>query len=140
MRGSEDGFELAGCGVRIAEARAALCEVVAVDVTLGSAQETRRRANCTVALAGLPDLPFRTAAFDTVVCSHTLEHIPDLWRAAAELRRVAKRVIVVVPCQRYYRYTVDYHLHFFPQAGPLERLLGGRATLIDGDWFVVADR
>jgi ubiquinone/menaquinone biosynthesis C-methylase UbiE len=115
-------------------------EVVAVDVTLGSAQETRRRASCTVALAGLPDLPFRTSAFDTVVCSHTLEHIPDLWRAAAELRRVAKRVIVVVPCQRYYRYTVDYHLHFFPHAGPLERLLGGRATLIDGDWFVVADR
>jgi ubiquinone/menaquinone biosynthesis C-methylase UbiE len=115
-------------------------DVVAVDVTLGSAQETRRRAGCHVALAGLPDLPFKTSAFDTVVCSHTLEHIPDLWRAAAELRRVAKRVIVVVPCQRYYRYTVDYHLHFFPQAGPLERLLGGHATLIDGDWFVVADR
>ncbi|HEY5948431.1 MAG TPA: methyltransferase domain-containing protein [Kofleriaceae bacterium] len=115
-------------------------DVVAVDVTLGSAQETRRRANCPVALAGLPDLPFADDAFDTVVCSHTLEHIPDLWRAAAELRRVAKRVIVVVPCQRYYRYTVDYHLHFFPSAGPLERLLAGNAQLIDGDWFVVADR
>ncbi len=115
-------------------------DIVAVDVTLGSAQETRRRADCTVALAGLPDLPFRTGAFDTVVCSHTLEHIPDLWRAAAELRRVAKRVIVVVPCQRYYRYTVDYHLHFFPSAGPLEHLLGGPAQLIDGDWFVVSDR
>ena len=84
--------------------------------------------------------PFCTSAFDTVVCSHTLEHIPDLWRAATELRRVAKRVLVVVPCQRYYRYTVDYHLHFFPQAGPLERLLGGTAKLVDGDWFVVADR
>jgi ubiquinone/menaquinone biosynthesis C-methylase UbiE len=115
-------------------------DVVAVDVTLGSAAETHRRAGCTVALAGLPDLPFRSDAFDTVVCSHTLEHIPDLWRAAAELRRVARRVIVVVPCQRYYRYTVDYHLHFFPSAGPLERLLGGPAQLIDGDWFVVADR
>jgi ubiquinone/menaquinone biosynthesis C-methylase UbiE len=115
-------------------------EVVAVDVTLASAEEARRRAHCAVALAGLPDLPFRDDAFDTVVCSHTLEHIPDLWAAAAELRRVARRVIVVVPCQRYYRYTVDYHLHFFPSAGPLERLLGGRATLIDGDWFVVADR
>jgi ubiquinone/menaquinone biosynthesis C-methylase UbiE len=130
-----------GCGNgTVAERLRQGHEVVAVDVTLRSAQETQRRANCTVALAGLPDLPFKTSAFDTVVCSHTLEHIPDLWRAAAELRRVAKRVIVVVPCQRYYRYTVDYHLHFFPHAGPLERLLGGRATLIDGDWFVVADR
>jgi ubiquinone/menaquinone biosynthesis C-methylase UbiE len=130
-----------GCGNgAIAERLRATHEVIAVDVTLGSARETQRRANCFTAIAGLPDLPFKTSGFDAVVCSHTLEHIPDLWRAAAELRRVAKRVIVVVPCQRYYRYTVDYHLHFFPHAGPLERLLGGRATLIDGDWFVVADR
>ena len=130
-----------GCGNgTIAERlRARGHDVVAVDVTLGSAEETRRRADCPVALAALPDLPFRDRAFDTVVCSHTLEHIPDLWRAAAELRRVAQRVLVVVPCQRYYRYTVDYHLHFFPSAGPLERLLGGTATRIDGDWFVIAD-
>ncbi|HEY5920749.1 MAG TPA: class I SAM-dependent methyltransferase [Kofleriaceae bacterium] len=130
-----------GCGNgTIAERLRGEHEVVAVDVTLGSARETGRRAECSVALAGLPDLPFRDNAFDSVVCAHTLEHIPDLWRAAAELRRVARRVIVVVPCQRYYRYTVDYHLHFFPSAGPLERLLGGHAELIDGDWFVVADR
>lgn len=113
--------------------------VVAVDVTLGSAIATRDRTGCDVLLAGLPDLPFRDRAFDTVVCSHTLEHIPDLWRAARELRRVARRVVVVVPCQRYYRYTVDYHLHFFPTSAPLEHLLGGRARLVDGDWVVVAD-
>jgi ubiquinone/menaquinone biosynthesis C-methylase UbiE len=130
-----------GCGNgTIAERLREGHAVVAVDVTLGSAQATHERASCPVALAGLPDLPFKDDAFDTVVCSHTLEHIPDLWKAAAELRRVAPRVIVVVPCQRYYRYTVDYHLHFFPSAGPLERLLGGHARLIDGDWFVVADR
>jgi ubiquinone/menaquinone biosynthesis C-methylase UbiE len=113
-------------------------DVVAVDVTMGSALATAERARCPVLLAGLPDLPFPDRAFDTVVCSHTLEHIPDLWRAAAELRRVAKRVVVVVPCQRYYRYTVDYHLHFFPTAAPLERLLGGTAHLVDGDWVVVS--
>jgi ubiquinone/menaquinone biosynthesis C-methylase UbiE len=113
--------------------------VVAVDVTLGSASATAERAGCPVALAGLPDLPFRDRAFDTVVCSHTLEHIPDLWAAAAELQRVARRVIVVVPRQRYYRYTVDYHLHFFPSAGPLEKLLGGTAREVDHDWIVVAD-
>jgi len=113
--------------------------VVAVDVTLASAREARRRANCLAAVAGLPALPFRDRAFDTVVCAHTLEHIPDLYRAAAELRRVAARVIVVVPCQRYYRYTVDYHLHFFPSAAPLLHLFGGHADLIDGDWLLVAD-
>jgi ubiquinone/menaquinone biosynthesis C-methylase UbiE len=130
-----------GCGNGAVAARLAGAghPVVAVDVTLGSAAATRDRASCPVALAGLPDLPFSDRAFDTVVCSHTLEHIPDLWRAAAELRRVARRVVVVVPCQRYYRYTVDYHLHFFPTAAPLERLLGGSARLVDGDWLVVAD-
>lgn len=130
-----------GCGNgMVAERlRDARHEVVAVDVTMGSAVATAERARCEAVLAGLPDLPFRDRAFDTVVCSHTLEHIPDLWRAAEELRRVAKRVIVVVPCQRYYRYTVDYHLHFFPTAAPLERLLGGTARLVDGDWIVVAD-
>ena len=129
-----------GNGVVAERLAAAGHELVAVDVTLGSARETRRRATCTVALAGLPDLPFADGAFDTVVCAHTLEHIPDLYRAAAELRRVARRVIVVVPRQRYYRYTVDYHLHFFPSAGPLEHLLGGTAREVDGDWVVVSDR
>jgi ubiquinone/menaquinone biosynthesis C-methylase UbiE len=130
-----------GCGNGAVAEQLALAgrRVVAVDVTHGSAIATRRRAGVTVAVAGLPDLPFRDRAFDTVVCSHTLEHIPDLWRAAAELRRVARRVVVVVPCQRYYRYTFDYHLHFFPSAAPLVHLLGGQARLVDGDWLVVSD-
>jgi SAM-dependent methyltransferase len=114
-------------------------EVVAVDVTLGSAHATAQRAGCSVAVAALPALPFADRAFDTVVCAHTLEHIPDLWAAVRELRRVAQRTIVVVPRQRYYRYTVDYHLHFFPSAGPLEHLLGGQAIIVDGDWVVVSE-
>ncbi len=128
-----------GNGVIAERLREAGHQVVAVEVTAESAAETARRASCEVVRAALPDLPFPDRAFDTVVCSHTLEHIPDLYRAAAELRRVARRVVVVVPCQRYYRYTVDYHLHFFPNAAPLEHLLGGEARLVDGDWLVVAD-
>jgi ubiquinone/menaquinone biosynthesis C-methylase UbiE len=127
-----------GCGNgAVAERLRGAHEVVAVDVTLASACETRRRAGCEVAVAGLPALPFGDRAFDTVVCAHTLEHIPDLFRAAAELRRVAHRAIIVVPRQRYYRYTVDYHLHFFPSAAPLLHLFGGRADLVDGDWVLV---
>jgi len=128
-----------GNGVIAERLKQAGHDVVAVEVTEESAAETARRAGCPVTLAALPHLPFEDGAFDTVVCSHTLEHIPDLYAAAAELRRVAKRVVVVVPCQRYYRYTVDYHLHFFPSAAPLEHLLGGTARLVDGDWLVVAD-
>jgi ubiquinone/menaquinone biosynthesis C-methylase UbiE len=129
-----------GCGNgAVAERLRARHEVVAVDVTLASVCEARRRAGCIAAVAGLPALPFRDRAFDTVVCAHTLEHIPDLYRAAAELRRVAHRTVVVVPRQRYYRYTVDYHLHFFPSAAPLLHLFGGRVDLVDGDWVLIAE-
>ena len=64
-------------------------------------------------------LPFLDQSFDVVTCFHTLEHTRDLPRAVAELRRVAKKqVIVIVPRQKRLRYTFDLHLQFFetPQA------------------------
>ncbi len=60
-------------------------------------------------------MPFADKEFDTVVCTHVLEHIPNLLGAISELRRVArKKLIVVVPKQRPYRYTFDSHVHYFP--------------------------
>lgn len=60
-------------------------------------------------------LPFADNSFDTVVCTHVLEHVLDIRRAIAELRRVCKRrLIVVVPKEREYRFTFNPHLHFFP--------------------------
>lgn len=119
-------------------------EVTAVDVAHGSLAETRIAGRAGLAAAALPVLPFADRAFDTVVCAHTLEHIPRLWDAAAELRRVtARRLVVVVPRQRYYRYTIDYHLHFFPSSAPLVALLDlprSRTRRVDGDWLYVGDR
>jgi ubiquinone/menaquinone biosynthesis C-methylase UbiE len=94
--------------------------------------------------AGLPRLPFADESFDTVVCAHTLEHIPDIHESARELRRITRRrLIIVVPRQRYYRYTIDYHLHFFPSAAPLLALFGipdAQVTSVDGDWLYVGTR
>jgi SAM-dependent methyltransferase len=60
-------------------------------------------------------LPFPDAHFDTVVCTHVLEHILDYRRAIAELRRIARaRIIIVVPREREYRYTFNPHLNFYP--------------------------
>jgi len=61
------------------------------------------------------DIPLATDSYDTVICTHLLEHILDIRKAVSELRRVAKnRLIIVVPQEREYQFTFNQHLHFFP--------------------------
>lgn len=65
--------------------------------------------------ANIETLPFQDGAFDTVICTHVLEHVLDLAGAIGELRRVCRgRLIVVVPLEREYRFTFNPHVHFFP--------------------------
>lgn len=65
--------------------------------------------------APIEALPYADKEFDTVVCTHVLEHILDYRLALAELRRIAaKRLIIVVPREREGRYTFNPHFHFFP--------------------------
>lgn len=67
-------------------------------------------------------LPFPDNHFDTVICTHTIEHIIPLRQAIDELVRITrKQLIIVTPCQRYYYYTLDGHIHFFHQAEDLLR-------------------
>lgn len=92
--------------------------------------------------ANVEALPFSDKQFDTVVCTHTLEHVRNLSKAVAELRRVARQVILVVPRQRPYRYTFDLHLNFFPYHYSLIAALGKGGTEVicenaGGDIFYV---
>ncbi|WP_421855708.1 class I SAM-dependent methyltransferase [Oricola sp.] len=65
--------------------------------------------------ARIEALPFDDGEFDTVVCTHVLEHVLDFRQSLAELRRVAaRRLIVVVPREREYRYSFNPHFNFFP--------------------------
>ncbi len=43
------------------------------------------------------NLPFADDAFDTVLCSHTIEHVDDPRQFFAELQRVGKKVTLVIP-------------------------------------------
>jgi SAM-dependent methyltransferase len=43
------------------------------------------------------NLPFENGAFESVLCSHTMEHVEDPERFFAELQRVGKTVTLVVP-------------------------------------------
>jgi SAM-dependent methyltransferase len=95
--------------------------------------------------ADVEELPFRDAAFDTVVSTHTLEHVQHLHDTLAELRRVARRrLVVVVPCQRPYRVTFNPHVHFFPYRFSVLAWTGTdhpyRLDVVGGDWLYVEER
>jgi ubiquinone/menaquinone biosynthesis C-methylase UbiE len=59
-------------------------------------------------------LPFADGSFDVVTCFHTLEHVRRLSAALQELKRVARhQLFLIVPQQRFFRFTLDLHIHFF---------------------------
>jgi len=75
--------------------------------------------------ADITELPFSNQSFDVVLCTHALEHIRNPKKALSELIRITrKRLIIVVPRQREYRYTVDFHVNFFPYLYSFKRFIG----------------
>ena len=140
-----------GCGHGVLARRLAELPDLRVTATeiseecVESAREYLQQADAPVRLAvgNLERLPFDDKSFDTTVCAHTLEHVVRLERAVGEMVRVTRRrLLVVVPCQRYYRYTIDYHLHFFPAPAQLVLRMGlpdGRCERVTGDLCYLAD-
>lgn len=112
--------------------------VVGVDVV-----PPRGGAGASLACAGAEALPFRDRAFDTVTCCHVLEHVQDAEAAVRELRRVARRrLVVVVPRQREYRATFDLHLRFFPYPSSLHQLMrrpGATCRVVGHELLYVED-
>ena len=54
-------------------------------------------------------LPFSDNSFDLVVCSEVLEHLDDTDRAVSELKRVARRhVLITVPREPYFKWLNDF--------------------------------
>ncbi|MDP2886236.1 MAG: class I SAM-dependent methyltransferase [Ignavibacteria bacterium] len=105
-------------------------DVTGVDVSseaLRRAQERAEHENVTVQWReGFAEaLPFADKSFDYVTCCHTLEHVKDLARASAELKRVARRkVVVLTPKQKYRLYAENYHTQFFENADQLTHAFG----------------
>lgn len=65
--------------------------------------------------AKVEHLPFPDRHFDTVICTHVIEHILDYRAAIAELRRITRqKLIIVVPREREYKYSFNPHFNFFP--------------------------
>ncbi len=89
--------------------------------------------------ASLESLPFADGSFDLVICTHTLEHCLALDKVLGELRRVCKgELLLVVPRQRAFYYTLDEHVQFFPERESLVEAVGlpfWECELLRGDWL-----
>jgi ubiquinone/menaquinone biosynthesis C-methylase UbiE len=123
-----------------------LCEKYQYSVADIVVQERlKHHPRITVFEANCEQLPFADSQFDTVICTHTLEHVRNLHSAMKELRRVSKRLIIVVPRQRPYKYTFDLHLNFFPYLQSWLLAIGRMnddciCMDMDGDIFYVEDK
>jgi ubiquinone/menaquinone biosynthesis C-methylase UbiE len=105
-------------------------EVTGVDVSSEALNRARERANrehleIKWREGFAESLPFPDKSFDYVTCCHTLEHVKDLTKAVSELKRVArKKVIVLTPKQRFRMYAENYHTQFFENADQLVKAFG----------------
>jgi len=124
-------------------------DVTATDLIEGNLELVKRKSlarglTLETSVANIEHIPFDDASFDTVLCLHTLEHVRNLSRAVGELIRVTRRrLVVVVPRERYYRYTCNYHLHFFGGPEELMLLLGlasASSKVIDGAICYAAEK
>lgn len=70
-----------------------------------------------------------------MICTYAIAHIRDYKRAISELKCVAKMYIVIsMPCQREYKYTVDLHVNFCPYLYRFQEFTGGGKTLSILSW------
>lgn len=89
----------------------------------------------------IENLPFGDKSYDTVVCTHTIEHIPNLAKAISELRRISREtLIIVVPMERRYKFGFNLHVNFFTyrhvfleQMVPLPKQY--ECSIIDGEIY-----
>jgi SAM-dependent methyltransferase len=69
-------------------------QVCAVDLALNACRRARSLV-ANVACAEAPCLPFRDQSVDVLLSVNTLEHVPHIEQAVRELRRIARRLVIV---------------------------------------------
>lgn len=118
-------------------------ELTAVDIVLSN-KLIEECSEVKFVKANIERLPFKDDYFDTVITTHTLEHTVNIEKAVKEVRRVAKkRLIVVLPKERPYKFGFNFHLHFFPYRYFIRALFGYQKSSnlleLGGDWYYCED-
>jgi len=76
--------------------------------------------------------PFADGAFDYVICSHVIEHVPDVEAFVQECFRVARRGYFEYPlCYYEYLYNFDVHLNLVKRSGGVLHYMKKSDTAID---------
>lgn len=117
--------------------------VTGCDINIPDKMRKNIPGNLTYVEGNIEKLCFQDHEFDIVICAHTLEHVVHADQALEELRRVCKRkLIIIVPCQREYQYTMDFHVQFFPYPYSLQKFTGNMNSIckkIDRDLYYEED-
>lgn len=120
------------------------CKFTGVDFVLDDS--TRNDTAIAFHEINVEKMPFPEGAFDTVICTHVVEHILDIRAIIAELRRITRRrLILVVPKEREFAYNFNPHFHFFPYPHSFLRVLipvpdKHRIEIIGRDLFYYEDK
>jgi ubiquinone/menaquinone biosynthesis C-methylase UbiE len=119
-------------------------KVIGTDIFL---TDEMKSLNLDFVKAKCEELPFDDNSFDTVICTHVLEHVREVNKAVEELKRVCKkRLIVVLPQEKVYKFGFNHHLSFFPyKFNVLNTIAQGRTEnvtfceMVDGDWYYIEE-
>lgn len=117
-----------------------LAKVVGIDFIISD--NIKNEAHPKFIESSIENIPFPDNYFDTVISTHTLEHVVNIKQAIYELRRVCKgKLIIVLPKQRNYRYTFDLHIHFFPYNYSVLSVMENKGTCfcLKNDWIYEED-
>jgi len=114
-------------------------EFYAVDIALPD----KRNKEIHYKQASITALPFEDNSIDLVICTHALEHIKDNSLALSELRRICKKkLIIVLPKQREYKFSFDLHVHFYPYLYNVTNYINNpKAKIFEvgKDWMIVEE-
>ena len=90
-------------------------KLTGTEINISQLLNQKRKLNINIVKIDILNIDKLKIFYDTVICTHVLEHILDIKSAYLKLKKICKkRLIIVCPKERPYKYTFNGHLHFFP--------------------------